>query len=151
MTTISPLNIALRDLCAHVAANAAVAAITPRVTLDAPTKGATLPYVTIQPTQESRIDSHNPATPDGERSMGVQFDCDALTAHEARELAHAIESAVDECPQFSGTGEHATFLSVTFDGSFSQRFSDAEGLPQGSETTERMTCNFTIQYQITNS
>jgi len=149
----SPLNKMLTDLVSWLNAAAgidgrpALNTLVGSITLDEAPQGP-LPYVVIDVTGGDRNEDTQ------EKGLAnqtmwehtVQLNCDALTGSESREIAAAVESAVDRCPQFSG-GQNTIFQVARFIGEFSQSNQNAtEGLPQSAETVYRHSVSFTILY-----
>lgn len=149
----APLNKMLADLVSWlnsapgIDGRPTLASLVRSITLDAAPQGA-LPYVVIDVTGGDR----NQGTQDhglANQTMWehtVQINCDATSGPESREIAAAMESAMDRLPQFTG-GNSTIFQSAKFQGEFAQVNQNAtEGINQDSESTYRHSISFTILY-----
>lgn len=120
-----------------------VASLVKSITLDEAPQGA-LPYIVIDVTGGGRNTTQmQPLDADIERSADIQFNCHALTGQDSREVSAALESAIDRCPQFSGS---TIFRAAVFNGEFSSSKVAPEGQPQGAEVTYVHQLLFTIHY-----
>jgi hypothetical protein len=149
----SPLNKMLADLVSWlngatgIDGRPALNTLVRSITLDEAPQGL-LPYVVIDVTAGDRnqeTQSHGLAN----QTMWehtVQINCDAANGPESREIAAAMESAMDRLPQFTG-GNSTIFQAVKFQGEFAQvNQNTTEGINQDSENTYRHSISFTILY-----